>query len=91
MIRAAILCLIATPAFGLTCGTRDEIRNQLARNYGQYVVRAGETDARPARLMELYTNARLGTWSITMTTEAGEDCIFSSGGRFTVVAPGDPS
>lgn len=91
MIRALALCLLASPAYALTCDPHDKLQNYLARDYGQTVVRMGEVQSQPPRMMELYLNPRLGTWTITLTGVTGESCIYTSGGRLVVVAPGLPS
>jgi hypothetical protein len=71
------------------CGPRDKIVAVLAKSYGE--ARTGIGLNGEDRVMEVFVNARTGTWTITVTLPDGETCLVATGEHFETVAEALPA
>lgn len=65
------------------CGPREAVLMALAERYGEgrrAIGLAGQN-----HVMEMFTNAETGTWTITATTPAGVMCLIASGTGYEAV------
>jgi hypothetical protein len=93
MTRLAILALlIASPAFAeerCKDNGRDEIIAGLAKGYGEtQIVEA--LDPAVGVIVELYANAKSGTWTLLSTFTDGRTCLIGSGTGVTIAKQGEP-
>lgn len=77
--RAAILALLAVPAFGqgTQCAPRAEIVKGLADGYGERPVNAGLANA--GNVIEIFASEGGATWTLTVTTPQGVTCVLTAG------------
>lgn len=59
------------------CQTHDSLAKQLEEQYAERLVAAG-LDA-GGRLVELFASAASASWTMVMTTPAGESCVMAVG------------
>lgn len=76
------------------CAAHDEVSAQLAKQFGEQPSSMGL--AQDNTVMELYSSAENGTWTITVTLPNGMTCLVAAGQNFetvdqTKVAKGDPA
>lgn len=76
------------------CGPRDQVVDVLAQQYGE--ARSGIGLNGTARVMEMFVNAKTGSWSITVTLPDGQTCLIATGQQFQTLnealpAKGDPA
>lgn len=87
---AAALCavsaLAAAPAAaqGALCGDRETIVQRLESKYGEQ--RVGLGVGRENGVVEVYTSARTGTWTILMTFPTGLACLMAAGEAWEAIA-----
>ena len=84
-----VLCLasIAIPAQAAPiCGDRDYLVGQLKAGYQETAVASGIVNE--TKLMEIFVS-RAGTWTILITTVAGQSCIIGAGEGWEPV-PSEP-
>lgn len=79
----AALVIAAQSAFAQTpptpqCGPREAVLMTLAERYGEGRRAIGL--AGQGHMMEVFSNAETGTWTITATTPQGMMCLIASGG-----------
>lgn len=96
-ILAALCALLtATGAFGATCQARDVIEQALSEKYGEAVTGEGMVKVRgqPA-IMQVWTNAEKGTFSIVIAHADGVSCLMAAGEHYSTLTPvadlGDPT
>lgn len=65
------------PAQAAACQTHDSLAKQLEERYAEKPVAAG-LDA-GGRLIVLFTSADSASWTMVMTTPAGESCVMAVG------------
>jgi hypothetical protein len=73
---------------GQQCAPRDQIIAVLAQSYGE--ARAGIGLNGADRVMEVFVNAKTGTWTITVTLPDGQTCLVATGEHFESLAEGAP-
>ncbi len=81
----------AALAAGPQCGKTGEVRDLLAKKYGEHPIGVGSSDD---RAIEVWVNPDTGTWTAVATDATGMSCLLSSGQRwvtFDAVAEGDPT
>lgn len=76
------------------CAPRDQVLPLLQQTYGE--TRHGIGLIGSAQVMELFTNAKTGTWTITASLPDGMMCMVASGEQYEAVtenlpAKGDPA
>lgn len=79
-IAALALTPVAVQAQSPQCGVRGEVIAALAEKYDE--ARHVQGITRDGMLMEVFGNARTGTWTVTVTTAQGVMCIVSEGEAF---------
>lgn len=93
MTRLALLaCLIAAPAVaqdGPPCGPRDGIVAALSQQFGEEPAGMGISDEGP--VMEVFANARTGTWTALVSDPSGQSCIIEYGEGWLTIAQGEPA
>ncbi len=78
ILLTVALLLAPIPAQAqISCGTHDNIVNQLSKTYGEVLYCLGLSS--PKAIFELYINKTTGTWSILITTPNGWTCIMAVG------------
>ncbi|MDZ7906223.1 MAG: hypothetical protein U5N55_10935, partial [Cypionkella sp.] len=71
------------------CGPREAVLMALAERYGEGRRAIGL--AGTAHVMEMFTNAETGTWTITATTAQGMMCLIASGTGYEAVDEAAPA
>jgi hypothetical protein len=78
-------------AHRLQCGDRESIFTQLEEKHGEVPIAAGVGGN--GTLVQLFTTADGGTWSIIMTSPNGKSCLVASGEgwrEMETILRGDP-
>lgn len=65
---------------GLVCGARDDIVRKLDQAYGER--RNNRMLDGQGNLVELFSNADSGSWTLTVTKPGGPTCVLSAGESF---------
>jgi hypothetical protein len=76
------------------CGPHAKVTEILAQSYGE--ARQGIGLNGEQRVMEMFVNAKTGTWTITVTLPDGMTCLVATGEHFEAIAEplpakGDPA
>ncbi len=71
------------------CGPRDAVLGALGAHFGEGRRAIGL--ASHGHVMEMFTNAQTGTWTITATTPAGVMCLIASGTGYEDVTTPAPA
>lgn len=73
------------------CATHDDVSSQLAKQYGETPTSMGL--AQDNTVMEVYSSAESGSWTITVTLPTGMTCLVAAGQHYesAQVAKGDPA
>ena len=89
IMMMAVASLVFLPGAGLAmqCGTRDAVVDALANGYGEQFAGAGLQSE--TRMMEVWTSAESGTWTILMTRADGTTCIVASGTDWRMPLPNE--
>lgn len=76
----------APPAFAQTaCGPREHIVGRLHQQFAENLTGGGLQTAQS--LLELWTSAKTGTWTLIVTQTNGISCIVASGTNWHQEAP----
>ena len=73
---AALLCIVPFCAHAM-CWQAESDDAPVDQDWDQVITHAGNTTA--GELIRIYQNKETGTWSITVTTPAGVECLISTG------------
>ena len=83
---AAVLCLLATPAFSqAACGPRGLVVAKLIEEHQEAVVGRGASGG--MYVFEVWRNPETGAWTITQTDVRGRTCVMTAGQSWEIVAP----
>jgi hypothetical protein len=92
---AAVLCLLATPAWaqGPNCADRAQVIERLAEKYGETLQSMGLRGDNG--VMEIYASDETGTWTILVTRPDGIACLLAAGEMWEgnaqpLTKPGEP-
>lgn len=98
LLRACLLSLaFASPAIAQSqCGPREAVIAALTGQYGESVVSRGliaNAQGQTVAAMEVWVNAKTGSFTVLLTRPDGVACFAASGGSYEVVAAvdGDPA
>ncbi|NNU78927.1 hypothetical protein HMH01_00615 [Halovulum dunhuangense] len=74
-----LACTAPLPAFaqGRPCGDRDAIVDHLRDRFGEERVSAGLSASNG--ILEVFVSATTGSWTILVTTPAGQTCLVAAG------------
>lgn len=91
---ASTLFLSTNANAGGQCGSRTSVLETLASKYGE--TRRGIGLAANNGVMEIFSSAQTGSWTITITMANGTTCLVASGQNYEQVADelpakGDPA
>lgn len=91
---AALILVTQQAQAAEPCGPHAKVIELLARSYGE--ARQGIGLNGEQRVMEIFVNAKTGSWTITVTLPDGLTCLAATGEHFeTIAAPlpakGDPA
>lgn len=89
LFTVPVLILAATASQAAQCGPRDDVAEALREQFGEVVQVQGLSA--DGRLMEIWSNPGTGTWTATMTSQAGVTCLSAAGDRFQTTRPGEPA
>ena len=67
------------------CGAREKIVAHLAAKYGEQQRSVGIQGG--GEVIEIYTNADSGTWTIILTNTRGMSCLMAAGEAFQQLTP----
>ena len=83
----------AAPALAESCAPREDAVAYLTREYGESRQGIGLTS--DGTVMEMFSSAETGTWTITVTRPDGTTCMIASGVGYEGLAeqldPGQPA
>jgi len=69
------------------CGERERILRQLAEEFGE--TRRSRGLARGGGVVEIFANARSGSWTIVVTGADGVTCLLAAGEGFEIAPAAD--
>ena len=76
-LAAVALSFAAVPALASSCAPREDAVAYLAQEYGESRQGIGLTS--DGTVMEMFSSAETGTWTITVTRPDGTTCMIASG------------
>ena len=86
LLSVAALCsaltLTAAPAEARSCGERARIVERLQEAYGEQRTAAGL--AANNGIVEVFTSAETGSWTIIVTLPTGQSCLVAAGENWEV-------
>lgn len=90
LVAAIILLLVASAdaAAQPTCGSREVLLKQLAKEYQEQPVGIGL--ASNGSVLELLTSTT-GTWTLMVTPPQGPSCLLGTGEAWTAITPKTPA
>lgn len=81
------MAALAPPAAAAPCGPREEIVTYLADKYQE--VRRGAGLSSATRVVELWSSAQTGSFSILLSYSNGIACVLATGSNWSDAAPFD--
>ncbi|MCU9848049.1 hypothetical protein OEZ60_08525 [Defluviimonas sp. WL0024] len=85
ILGAAAMAPPALAQSQLSCADRDEMTETLSRKYSESLTGAGLQSSK--RLVELWSSAETGTFSIIITRPNGMSCLVASGEYWQLTPP----
>lgn len=92
IIMAVVMIVVAEIAWGqnIQCGSRADVFQQLRISYGEHPRWIG-VNHNGTLLMELHTDAKNGSWSLTATDTDKRTCLVGGGDGWTWGPYGEPT
>ncbi len=87
LITLAVAGLPATSLAQTNCDERDIVIDKLASGYGEAFTGGGLQST--SRIIEVWTSAEDGTWTILMTMPDGRSCVMAAGTNWREALPED--
>lgn len=90
-LAAAVVAMIAGPAFAAKCAARDTVVERLQSRYSETLAAGGLQAGRDVRsVMEIWASASTGSYTVLVTSAEGVSCIVATGTDYFGVPPGAP-
>lgn len=77
LLAGMALCASPAASQGASCADRTLMVGRLAEKYGETLQGAGLNQSN--NMIELFANAKTGTWTILATTPNGMSCMMAAG------------
>jgi hypothetical protein len=79
------MAALAPPAHAMVCAPREGLVAALTGSYGETLAARGLQNARS--IVELWTSAETGTFTVLVSRADGISCVLSTGTHWAVVPP----